>query len=70
MQEAGTKLQAEKARTPSIEQEPALDATQTEQHLRSVERLRSLWEERRFLFKSMVGGSLLGLLLSFSIPKQ
>ena len=70
MQEAGTKLQAEKARTPSIEHEPAPDATQTEQHLRSVERLRSLWEERRFLFKSMVGGSLLGLLLSFSIPKQ
>ncbi|PYV62249.1 MAG: hypothetical protein DMG97_40870 [Acidobacteria bacterium] len=70
MQEAATKLQAEKVQMPSIEHDPALDATQTEQNLRSVERLRVLWEERRFLFKSMVGGGLLGLLLAFSIPKQ
>ena len=70
VQEAGTKLQAEKARASRIEHELAPEATQAQQNTGSVEFLRALWDERHFLFRCAVGGALVGVLLAFAIPKQ
>lgn len=62
--------QDEDVRSRALDEVPAAEFGVLEGRDKTVERLRLLWEARRFLGKTVLAGLLLGTLLAFLIPKH
>jgi capsule polysaccharide export protein KpsE/RkpR len=60
----------EEAAGPAIEEVTTQDFSVIESRDKSIERLRLLWDERRFLGKAVAAGLVLGILLAFLLPKH
>jgi capsule polysaccharide export protein KpsE/RkpR len=68
--QTGTKPQPEVAPQPHFEELSAPEVTIPDSGERFIERLRLLWNERRFLGRAAVAGLLLGTVLAFLLPKR
>jgi capsule polysaccharide export protein KpsE/RkpR len=68
--QTGTKPQQELAPQPDFAESPTPEFLGEDSRDISVERLRLLWNERRFLRQTAVVGLLLGTLLAFLLPKR
>jgi uncharacterized protein involved in exopolysaccharide biosynthesis len=68
--QTGTKTQPEVTPQPQFEAVRAPEASIPESGSGLVERLRLLWNERRFLARMAISGFLLGVLLAFLLPKK
>jgi capsule polysaccharide export protein KpsE/RkpR len=68
--QTGTKPQQELTPQPDFAESPTPEFLGEDSRDISVERLRLLWNERRFLRQTAVVGLLLGTLLAFLLPKR
>jgi capsule polysaccharide export protein KpsE/RkpR len=70
MTQTGTKLQPEVAPQPDFGEMSPREISSQNARESSVQRLRLLWNERRFLTHAVVAGLLFGTLFAFLLPKR